>query len=838
MVNLAPVPLPEAISALQELALDLRWTWSHEADSLWEHVDSRLWEQTRSPWTVLQHVSAERLTGLSCDPHFLGELKALLNKRKAYLEQPTWFQAAQGGAGPGKVAFFSMEFGLGAALPLYAGGLGVLAGDFLKAASDLGVPVVGVGLLFQEGYFRQMLDANGEQHEAYPFNEPAMMPIEPALANGAWLRVPLNLPGRVLHLRVWQATVGRSMLYLLDSNDLLNSPADRGVTGKLYGGDDEMRLMQEVVLGIGGWRALEALGHEVEVCHINEGHAALALVERARSLAARTDLDFWQALWATRAGNVFTTHTPVATGFDRFSPELLRKYLSEDEGLLAAIGLRMNEALSLGRADPEDEAEPFNMAYLAMRGSGTCLGVSRLHGQVSRRIFQPLFPRWPDEQVPVGHVTNGVHAPTWDSAEADDVWTRVCGKDRWRMLTEGAPEQIQCVSDEDIWGLRGVSRGHLVRRVRERLALQLRERGLPAEEVDVAETVLDPNILTLGFARRFTDYKRPTLLLTDAERLARMLLDEHRPIQIVVAGKAHPADDKGKRMIRDWITMANQPRLRRRLVFLEDYDISLAQELVQGVDVWINTPRRPWEACGTSGMKVLVNGGLNLSVRDGWWEEAYAPDLGWSIGDGGLHGAQTDAAEAEAAYDLIQKQIAPEFYDRDELGLPRAWLARVRRSMSVLTPLFSSSRMVREYVEMAYRPAAAAIHRRLRDGCAVAKALEAWGSRLRRQWPGIHIGDPTVSREEDAWRFSVAVLLGEAAAQDVRVELYAAPRGGQAADISVLEKERAVPGVVNGFIYVGQASASRPANDFTVRVVPHHPEALVPAELPLIAWQR
>ncbi|MFI5012187.1 MAG: alpha-glucan family phosphorylase [Hyphomicrobiales bacterium] len=839
MVGLVLPLLPDVLSPLRDLALDLRWTWSHEGDALWEQVDARLWEQTRSPWTLLQHVPADRLKLLAGDAHFLAELESVVENRKAYLEGPSWFQSTHEGAGLGKIAYFSMEFGLGEALPLYAGGLGVLAGDFLKAASDLGIPMIGVGLLYQEGYFRQVVDAEGRQHEAYPFNEPAVMPIEPVMVDGTWLRVSLSLPGRILRLRVWQATVGRMKLYLLDSNDLLNSPTDRGITGKLYGGDAEMRLMQEAVLGIGGWGALEALGHEIEICHINEGHAALAVIERARRLAKRTGLDFWQALWATRAGNIFTTHTPMDSGFDRFHPDLLRKYLPVVGEALTATGISPNELLGLGRADPDDETEPFNMAYLAMRGSGTCLAVSKLHERVSRRIFQPLFRRWPEGDVPVGHVTNGVHAPTWDSAEADQLWTEACGKQRWRVLTEGLPERIQGVADEELWALRGEGRRSLVRRVRGRLAFQLRQRALGPEVVKAAENALDPNILTLGFARRFTDYKRPNLLLRDPERFARLLLDEHRPVQIIVAGKAHPADELGKDMIREWIAFAQQPRHRGHVVFLEDYDIALAQELVQGVDVWINTPRRPWEACGTSGMKVLVNGGLNCSVRDGWWDEAYEPGLGWCIGDGGAgEGKEIDAADAEDTYDVIEHEIVPEFYDRDEIGLPRAWIARIRRSMSTLTSAFSSARMAREYVERAYLPAAAALRHRLANGYAVAKELANWSARLRRDWPSLHIGDPIVGRVEAGWRFAVPVVLGEVAPEDVRVELYADRAEGKVPDIIPLSRVRAISRAVNGYIYAGQAPASRPAGDFTVRVIPCRREALVPAELALIAWQR
>ena len=830
--------LPASLAQLEELALDLRWTWSHEGDDLWRHIDADLWDRAHSPWTVLQHVPAARLQSLAADSAFQTEFRGLIERRAAYLDRQTWMDSVHPEAGPGRIAFFSMEFGLGEALPLYAGGLGILAGDFLKGASDMGVPVVGVGLLYQEGYFRQTIDADGLQHETYAYNEPASMPISPVMTEaGERLRIGLDLPGRTLMLRVWRAAVGLLTLYLLDSNDPLNSPADRGVTGQLYGGDGETRLLQEVVLGIGGWRMLEALGVDVQVCHINEGHAALVVLERARTIAARDHVDYWQAFWTARAGNVFTTHTPVADGFDRFRPELLRRYLPSMEAKVAPLGASIGELLALGRADPGNADEPFNMAYLAMRGSARSFAVSRLHGQSSRRIFQPLFPRWPEIEVPVGHVTNGVHAPTWDSAEADRIWTESCGKGRWHGRMDELPDQIQSQADEDLWRLRGHGRQDLVEHVRRRFKKQLRAVGYGAEAAN-AEQVLDPNVLTLGFARRFTEYKRPNLLLRDRDRLARLLLNEHRPAQIVVAGKAHPADLRGKAMIREWIDAARDPALRQRVVFLEDYDMALAQELVQGVDVWINTPRRPWEACGTSGMKVLVNGGLNLSVRDGWWDEAFAPDLGWAIGDGlEPHDIeQADAADALALYTVLESEVAPEFYDRDETGLPRAWLQRIRRSMSDLTPRFSSTRMVREYVEEAYLPSAAAFTRRLAGGQAVSKDLQAWSERLRRGWPTLHLGVPTVGRVENNWRYSVPVMLGEVSADDVRVELFAEPDG--LAQTFPLKADHAIPGDVAGFVFVGEAPASRAAEDYSVRVVPRHAEAILPAELPLILWQR
>jgi len=680
MPVLAPRDLPAGLHALGELALDLRWTWSHEADALWERVDAEAWSRTQNPWTILQDISAERLQALAADASFVAELKRLVLTRRAYLDAPSWFSSAHDTAALSGVAYFSMEFGLGEGLPLYAGGLGILAGDFLKTASDLGIPVIGVGLLYQEGYFRQIIDSAGVQHEAYPFNDPGSLPIEPAHGpDGAWLRVALDLPGRTVSLRVWQALVGRIMLYLLDANDPLNSPADRGITGKLYDAGSETRISQEVVLGVAGWRVVEALAPKVEICHLNEGHAAFAVLERARACMRRSGLSFREALWATRAGNIFTTHTPMAAGFDRFPTDALAKYARYVEGFLAEAGIGLDEFLALGRAGSGDENEPFNMAYLAMRGSMLTFGVSRLHGRVSRHIFQPLFPRWPEEEVPIGHVTNGIHVPSWDSPGADGLWTAACGKERWRGLPDALPDLIASLSDEQLWAMAGEERHTLIQQVRARLARQLGSRGYPPEVVAQAANVLDPNALILGFARRFTGYKRPNLLLRDPARLARLLNDPARPVQLVLAGKAHPADDVGKEMIREWIDLAQRPEFRPRVVFLEDYDMALAQELVQGVDVWVNTPRRPWEACGTSGMKVLVNGGLNLSERDGWWEEAYAPELGWAIGDGREHpDDKADAEDAEALYVTLEQEVVPEFYTRDAAGMPRRWLERVR----------------------------------------------------------------------------------------------------------------------------------------------------------------
>ncbi len=827
--------LPDTLAGLRDLALDLRWTWSHEADMLWERIDADLWRRTRNPWTILDDVSTTRLAELAADPGFVAQLGALTAAREAYLRSPGWFAESHGEDALKGVAYFCMEFGLGEALPLYAGGLGVLAGDFLKTASDLCVPVVGVGLLYQEGYFRQMIDASGWQQEAYPYNEPATMPVQPVIDDsGGRLRITLELPGRSLRLRVWRAMVGRAILYLLDSNDSINSPVDQGITGKLYGGGTEMRLLQEIVLGIGGWRLIEAIHPEIEICHLNEGHAAFAILERARSLAARLGISFAEALWASRAGNVFTTHTPVRAGFDRFPRALLEQYRhsvigGEADAIAAA-------ALDLAGASAAEEF--YNMAFLALRGSIASFGVSALHGAVSHEVFQPLFPRWPEREVPVGHVTNGVHVPTWESPVADAIFAGARGQQRWRRMADDTHAAIAVLDDDLLWDMRAKSRQRLVHSVRARLRTHLGVRGFPPDVVALAENVLDPNILTLGFARRFTAYKSPNLLLHDRARLERLLGDGARPVQLVVAGKAHPADEEGKRMIQEWVAFIAHPSLWHRVVFLEDYDIALAQELVQGVDVWINTPRRPWEACGTSGMKVLVNGGLNLSALDGWWQEAYTPELGWAIGTTRrTSDAAQDDSDAAELYAALEQEVLPEFYDRDASGMPRAWLARIRRSMAGLIPRFSSTQMVRDYVEQAYLPAARALRVRLAAGAAVARELRQWERRLRGAWKTLHIGTPEIIPESTGWTIRVPLYLGEIGAADVRVEIYADASETAPAEAIPLARVAPIAGAFNGFTYHATVATARPAADYTIRVVPYHPAARIPVELPLIRWQ-
>jgi starch phosphorylase len=725
-----------------------------------------------------------------------------------------------------------MEFMLSEALPIYSGGLGNVAGDQLKAASDLGVPVVGVGLLYQQGYFRQVINQDGAQQALYPYNDPGQLPITPLRQpNGEWLRLEIALPGYSVWLRAWQVEVGRVKLYLLDSNDAANFPAHRGITSELYGGGPELRLKQELVLGIGGWRLLTALAIKPEVCHLNEGHAAFAVLERARDFMEETGLPFAAALAATRAGNLFTTHTAVAAGFDRFSPALIEQYLGWYANERLHIPLK--DLLALGRQNADDSSEPFNMAYLAIRGSGSVNGVSRLHGEVSRNLFQPLFPRWPTEEVPVGYVTNGVHMPTWDSAAADDLWTEACGKKRWLGMSETLEQDILRVSDEKLWQLRSVASESIVSHARRRLSLQLAASGAPPEAVEEAKHLFDPKVLTIGFARRFATYKRPNLLLHDPDRLLRLLTNPQRPMQLILAGKAHPADQGGQALIQEWTRFIRRPEVRPHAVFLADYDMHLTEQLVHGVDVWLNTPRRPWEACGTSGMKVLVNGGINLSELDGWWAEAYTPEVGWALGDGQEHhdDAARDAAEAEALYGLLEREVVPEFYTRDDRDIPTAWVARMRESMARLTPRFSADRAVREYTEQHYLPCAAAYRRRVAEKGKMGKQVFDWESELEQKWAALHFGETKIETQGGQHVFEVQVALNGLDPKAVSVELYA---GGQNGDGPVRQEMNPV----RDGIYRVAVQANRPPADYTARLIPRYDGVAIPLEESRIVWQR
>jgi starch phosphorylase len=828
----------DGFNSLAELALDMHWSWNHATDKIWRQLDPTLWELTQNPWVVLQTVARDKLERALAEPAFRKNIDELLRGKHEAEEKPAWFQQRHPQSPLKCVAYFSMEFMLSEALPIYSGGLGNVAGDQLKAASDLGVPVVGVGLLYQQGYFRQVIDKDGAQQALYPYNDPGQLPITPLRQpNGEWLRLEITLPGYSVWLRAWQVQVGRVKLYLLDSNDAANFPAHRGITSELYGGGPELRLKQETVLGIGGWRLLEALGIQPDVCHLNEGHAAFAVLERARSFMQANGQPFDVALAATRAGNLFTTHTAVAVGFDRFAPALIEQYLGH---YAEKLGISLHDLLALGRLDQNDAAEPFNMAYLAIRGCGAVNGVSRLHGQVSRKLFEPLFSRWPADEVPIGHVTNGVHMPTWDSSEADEFWTKACGKDRWLGMTENLEQNIRRVPDAELWKFRTAGSQPLIDYARQRLAGHYAAAGATSEVVEQARHLFDPNALTLGFARRFATYKRPNLLLQDPERLLRLLSNPQRPVQLVIAGKAHPADLAGQSLIKEWIQFIRRPDVRPHAIFLSDYDMHLTSHLVQGVDVWINTPRRPWEACGTSGMKVLVNGGINLSELDGWWAEAFVPDLGWSLGDGQEHGSDPgwDKAEAEMLYDALEREVVPEFYNRNEKGIPTAWVARMRESMARLAPHFSADRTVREYTEQHYLPAATNYLHRAADKGVAGRQIVEWQNWLDQKWAGLDFGELKVESRDGQNIFLVQVGLNGLDPKTVRIELYADGISGSPPVRLEMTCLHPLADESGGYAYSATVPAARPASNYTVRVMPRCDGVAIPLEDARIIWQR
>ena len=825
--------------ALAELALNLRWSWNHSSDELWGRLDPELWELTQNPWVILQTVSQERLEAAWADPSFRQRAEEILKQQRTAVAETRWFQTTYPNSELKSVAYFSMEYMLSEALPIYSGGLGNVAGDQLKAANDLGVPVVGVGLLYQRGYFRQEIDSWGNQQALYPFNDPGQLPIRPVReANGEWVRLSVTLPGLKMWIRAWQVEVGRCTLYLLDSNDPGNPPAYRGVTSELYGGGPDLRLRQEATLGIAGWRLLRKLGLNPEVCHMNEGHAAFAVLERARNFMEDHQLPFAAALATTRAGNVFTTHTAVDAGFDRFSPDLMAKYFRHYAE--QRLRISFDDFLAMGQSRAGNPSEPFNMAYLAMRGSAFVNGVSRLHGKVSRRLFQPIFPRWPEDEVPVGHVTNGIHTPTWECYSAQCLWDKASSEQRWRGETEGLERDVRSMPDDRLWRLRTETTRDLVEYTRQRLARQRAGQGASPDEIAAAGQVFDVHALTLGFARRFATYKRPDLLLSDPDRLVRILTNRQHPVQLILAGKAHPQDAAGQELIKRWSDFIRRADVEDHVVFLSDYDMLLTQQLVQGVDVWVNTPRRPWEASGTSGMKILVNGGLNLSELDGWWAEAYSADLGWAIGDGNEHGDDPawDRAEAETLYEILENHVVPEFYHRDAEGIPRAWVAKMRESMARLAPYYSANRVVRQYTDSHYVPAATAYCERAKDGGKGGADLLRWQRELESHWQDVRFGAVQIFSAEREHRFEVHVYLGRVDPEFVLVEIYADVPGGGPPVLQPMSRVEALADTAGGYLYSGSVSSDRPVGDYTPRARPAHTGLFLPLESSQILWQR
>jgi starch phosphorylase len=830
--------LPEPLAPLQELAFNLRWSWDERTRDLFRWVDPQIWELTfHDPVRLLSLVDRRRLEQIAADPAFMGVLGEIQGELGRYTSAKRWFQS-RSGTPLRAVAYFSPEFGIAEALPQYSGGLGVLAGDHLKAASSLGVPMTGVGLMYRMGYFRQLLNGDGWQEERYPVLDPHAMALQ--LVEDT--TVQLDLGEDHLTAQIWLAQVGRVRLYLLDADVDANPDALRAVTDRLYGGGTEHRIRQEILLGIGGVRALEAVGAGTQVFHTNEGHAGFLGLERIRLLMAGSGLSWGEAIEAVRAGTIFTTHTPVPAGIDRFPRELMERYFS---GWAAEVGVSMDALMDLGHFPDDAPEAPFNMAVMGLRLAGQSNGVARLHGSTSRQMFQSLWPAVPAEETPITSVTNGVHGRTWVSSEMDDLLSKYVSP-AWDEAGPAEWSRIDDARDDEVWRVREQGREALVTFVRDRLKRSLLASGVSPADAAWTDEVLDPRFLIVGFARRFAAYKRATLLLSQPERLRALLLDESRPMQLVFAGKAHPADEIGKEMISQIARFSSDPAVRHRITFVENYDISVARTLIQGSDVWLNTPRRPMEASGTSGEKAALNGALNCSILDGWWDEMFDGDNGWAIASAESYEdlARRDEIEAESLFEILERQVVPLYYDRHGGRFPREWVHRVKSSLRSLGPKVLASRMVRDYVTTMYEPTARRTEHLSNSSFAAAKALASWKEQVAGAWAGVSVlsvdGDTGAAPVDLGGSREVVaeIYLGDLRPDDVVVELLHGPviAGDELAETQVVEMKPAggSEGVAR---YAGTFDCDRAGrHGYTVRVLPYHPDLAHPVEMGCVAW--
>ena len=839
--------LPKTLAPLLDLAHNLWWGWHGDALEVFRRMDPQEWENCyHNPVAMLGRMSQERLTELAEDEGFLAHLLRVNRELQEYLSTPGWWRRTYGGDRQPQVAYFCAEFGISECLPIYSGGLGVLAGDHLKSASELDVPLVAVGLLYQQGYFRQRLNADGWQLELFPRNDFHNMPVQLVLDDdGSPVTIEVDMLDHVAKAQVWLCRIGRVPLYLLDTNIPDNCPEDRHITAQLYGGDQEVRVRQEIVLGIGGIRMLKALGIDPKACHMNEGHSAFLSLERCRLLMAEQGVSFDEALEAVCASNVFTTHTPVPAGNDAFEPWLIEKYFSK---YWPQLGLDQEGFLALGRQEPSNREEPMNLTVLALRMSAYRNGVSELHGAVSRKLWAGVWPGLPVNEVPITHITNGIHTRTFISHDMATLYDRYLGP-RWHEKPADMEvwKAVDSIPDTELWRTHERRRERLVAFARHHLRQQLAKRGAGAAELAAADEVLDPEALTIGFARRFATYKRANLILADSERLAGMLNHPDRPVQIIFSGKAHPRDNPGKDLIRQIIHTARQEPFRRSLVFLEDYDTNVARYLVQGVDIWLNTPLRPMEASGTSGMKVAANGGLNVSIPDGWWAEGYDPEVGWAIGSGESYDdlEYQNKVESHALYDLLEKEIVPVFYDRGPDKLPHEWIRKMKAAMGRLAPVFNTNRMVRQYAERSYIPAAQRWDELTRSEMREARELSAWKRNFREHFASVRVESVTddmngkgasVGREI---RVEAAVDLGALSPGDVKVELYYGPldEDGQLTRGEALPMEQAAVEDNSRIRYAVRMPCTRSGmTGYTVRVMPQHPRLGDAREMGLIRW--
>ncbi len=840
--------LPDALHRLPELAYNLHWAWDHETIDLFRRMGEDLWEQVNhNPIKMLGLISQARLNMLADDEGFMAHYERVIGRYDTYMQtaDKAWYPSEYGPVAYPQIAYFSFEFGLTESIPNYSGGLGVLAGDHLKASSDLSVPLVGVGLLYQQGYFRQYLNIDGWQQEMYPENDFYTMPVRQARDDkGEPVLISVEMRGEPVYAQIWEVKVGRILLFLLDTNTPANkSRWAQNLTDQLYGGDRETRIMQEILLGIGGLRALHALGIEPTVCHMNEGHSAFMAVERACDLMEQFGMTFVEAAAITSASNVFTTHTPVPAGNDYFVPDLVEKYFKDYR---EKLGLSREEFLALGRVNPDNTKEHFCMTILALRMSAYSNGVSRLHGEVAREMWEDIYPNVPIREVPIAAITNGVHTFSWVSRDMAQLFDRYLGP-RWREDPTDLHiwERAGDIPDEELWRTHERRRARLVAFARRRLVSQLEQRGAPPAEIAAAAEALDPDILTIGFARRFATYKRATLLLRDPERFVELLCGPH-PLQIIFAGKAHPHDNEGKEFIRQIVHFARTTDCRHRIVFLEDYDMVIARYLVQGCDVWLNTPRRPQEASGTSGMKGALNGVLNLSVIDGWWAEAYNRDVGWAIGAGEEYEdeAVQDYIESNTVYDLLEKDIIPTFYNRGSDGLPRDWLARMKATFQQLAPIYNTARMVQDYTRRMYYPAMEKAAHLSADDHALGRAYASWLTHLREHWDEVLIGEitSTFSKEArvgDMLGVTAHIHLNDISPDDIAVQLYegALDREGQI-ELGRAHDMTLEGPVENGWYryHVDFASTVTGRHGYTIRVIPRHEEMRSTLHLGLVTW--
>ena len=841
--------LPKQLEALTELAYNFWWSWHGGARDIFRRLDSDIWEESyHNPVAMLGKVDQERLLEMADDEGFLAHLNRVHADLRDYIQRPGWWSKTYSGDRQVQVAYFCAEFGISECLPIYSGGLGVLAGDHLKSASELDIPLVGVGLLYQQGYFRQRLNADGWQLELFPRNDFPNIPVDLVLRDGSPVTVEVDLPDRKTIAQVWLVRVGRTKLYLLDTNVPENSPEDRHITAQLYGGDQEMRIRQEIVLGIGGLRMLQTLGIAPKVFHMNEGHSAFLGLERIRMLMSEHGVSFDEAREAVAASNVFTTHTPVPAGNDAFEPWLIDKYFAD---YWEELGLSREEFFALGRQDPANQDEPMNLTVLAMRLSTSRNGVSRLHGAVSQKLWAGIWSGVPTSEVPIRHITNGIHTRSWISADLASLYDRYLGPS-WHEnpADETIWKAVEHIPDTELWRTHERRRERLVAFARKRLREQLAKRGAGASDLAVAEEVLDPEVLTIGFARRFATYKRADLIFQDIDRLAEMVTHEHRRVQIIFAGKAHPRDNPGKEMIRKVIHTARKDPFRQSMVFIEDYDLNVARYLVQGVDIWLNTPLRPMEASGTSGMKVAANGGLNVSVLDGWWAEGYKPAVGWAIGSGESYDdlEYQNTVESQALYDLLAKEIIPLFYDRGPDNLPRGWIAMMKTAMCGLAPLFNTNRMVREYAEKFYAPASRRWDELAAQDMAHARQLSDWKKRIRDEFPKVRIESVNDNMDANGNGASVGkcvsveavVDLAELDPRDVLVELYYGPLdsdGQLSSDSKALPMTQTTMNGDHRARYDVEVPCDRTGmTGYTVRVMPRHDTLGDSHEMALIRW--